>query len=498
MTIRKTAATLAVALLASAGAITVTGCSSQGGAAEARVRDYLASLAAGDAAKAHELNPYSAVLSAEGAAASAAGGHLSVVKVEGFVEAKDTFDVPTAVPTPTASSSTGPDWTGIDWDDQSWSGQEGSAQMKDVKKVTTGFVPVTFKLGDAERTVPIGIAFGQDSTGAEQFAFRSVALNSDQAAQFGMAKAVPALAPASVKLAHATTEEDGSDSDGTAEEETPWWQKAEQRVDEATTELARDATLSGAKVALSEESLLLLPGTYEVVVGQPADDALWGATAPASENVTLQPGDEHQVKLGPATVTEAGKKHVQDVLEKLAQDKYDAMVKFEISDRDQACGLLAPASGWGSSSSDFEDDWFTASSTNIASGGITVEAKSSNKTTGTKSGNGSSDTFADEAFCAGKADAEATSYTVPVEVVSSSLTPGSVTVNNDGTFTTTSPWTLAMETKVSSYDNTDAAGQNVGWGKPKVKTTYTATVNITWSPTGALSSDGELKPADSE
>ncbi len=485
MRYRKTAATLAVVLLATVGVVTLSGCSSQAGAAEAKVKEYLSALAAGDAAKAHRLNPYSPILTAEGAAASAAApAHLTAVNVGGFVEAKKDFDsIPTAMPSPTASSSAGrADWSGIDWEDETWTGGKDDSSLKDVRSITQGVVPVTFKVGDsAERTAAIGVAFGRDSTGAEQFAFRSVVLSNDLAATYGAAKAVPALPPASVKLAGGTA--------GETDNATPWWETVGQKVDDATTMLSREATISGAKVTLTENSLLLLPGVYDIAVGQPSEGALWAASAPAPQTVALAPADEHVVKLGAPTVTEAGKALVQAELQRLAQAKFNAMVDFTPSDREQVCGTLAP-SMWGSSR--FEDDTFTVRNTNIANGGISIAAVSSNKATGTRAGNGS-DSFADGAFCSGQASADATSYTVPVEVETSSLTPGTVATADDGTFTTTTPWSLAMTTKVSTFGNADAAGKSVPFGKPKVKTTYTATVAINWLPSGKLTDDGKVE-----
>ncbi len=495
--------TAAVSLcLVGLGLVMLTGCSAESDAATSAVRTYVEAVAAGDGKAAHEADPYSPILTTEGLAASTAGGHIEIVSVGSFTEAEEKLkvEVPETETTPTADPSTGTthtDWTGIDWEDTSWTGSDADDDdsLKDAKEVKEGIVPVTYKLAGEEHTVPIGIAYGSDTEGNTVTAFRAVALTDELAAQYGIATAPPALAPAAVSLS--TTDSDNS-SEETSES---WWEKVKDKADDDesdTPEVTRAGTISGATVTLSDQTpLLLLPGTYDVAIGDAPADVLWAAPgSPEPAAVTLGPGDQYTAALGEAVVTEAGTKLVQDKMAELAETKFDAMTTFTTSDRDKSCGVLAPSSGWGSSSStSFEDEWFTTATTNIASGGISVTGTSSNKAKATVEGNGSSSTLADEAFCSGKASADAKTYTVPVNVTDSSLTPGTTVVAADGTITTTTPWTLAMTTTVTTWDDTDASGTSVGWGKDPVKSTYVATVSITWSPTGTLTADGEIKAA---
>ncbi|QAY62550.1 hypothetical protein ET495_03995 [Xylanimonas allomyrinae] len=243
--------------------------------------------------------------------------------------------------------------------------------------------------------------------------------------------------------------------------------------------------ISGVAVTLSEEEpLKLLPGVYDMAVDVPQDDALWAPPgSPEPETVMLGPGGDHVIELGAPEVTEAGRAAVQEKLEQLAQAKVAAMTDLQVSDRERQCGLLAPSGGF-SAKDKFDDDWFDATTTNIANGATTVRAVSDNGAQGSSVGNGSRDTFADEAFCAGVSSPDSDVYDVPVSVVSSALTPGKVTVAADGTFGTTTPWSLFMETQIATCGDRDAAGVRVGWDEDQVHTTYTATVELTWESTG--------------
>jgi hypothetical protein len=500
----------AVAVLAVAATMTLTACSKSDNAdAEKAVHDYMTAVAAGDSVAAHGVDPYSPILTDEGAAASTAGVHLEVVKVGSFEPIAEGLDASAAAAAAATakkaeaaakskSSDSSNGWLGIDWSDQSWNGAkaEKGDSLKAVETVTQGVVAVTYSLGDATVTVPIGIAYGRDDKGVMKVEFRSFTLSAEQAAKYGTAEAVPALAPAAIVLD--TTDAADATAAAAAADKPSWWDETMVDVKDATRKkTTRTASLAAASVTLSDESaLLVLPGVYSLAVGAADGADLWASPAsPEPTTLTLGPGDEGRVALGAPVVTAAGKAEVQTQVAQIASDKFDLMTAFKVSDRDQSCGALAPTSSWTVGAKNaFEDDWMTSENSNLASGGIKVDAVSDNGAVGSASGNGSKDTFADEAFCAGKSSADTKdAYMNAVKVLSLSLTPGKVTVADDGTFTTVTPWTLSMTTTVSAYSSHDAGGNPVGYGKNPVTTTYTATVAINWEPQGTLARNGEIK-----
>lgn len=478
--------------------VTLAGCSSGDGVAQQHVRNYLDALAAGDATAAHIANPYSPTLTAEGTAVSAAGRHVQIVNVGGFEEATDPL---AAAETPEPSSSTTAegsndtsDWWGIDWSSKDWAGidKPDDPLTDSPSAVTQGVVPVTLGVAGSTVTVPVGVAVGKDKDGRELAVFRAVPLSAEQQARWGVTEAAPAIAPAIISVGTDTEPEATPGATPTTAADQPsWWEKVKDKVGEATGVVsATPVTVAGITVELVPSApLAVLPGEYDIAVPEPAAGALFAAPAsPQPVAAPLLPGQEHTIAVGDPQVTDTGRRKVHDELDKLAETQHQAMVSFEVSDREQACGTLAPPL-FGASR--FETGGtFTTANTNIASGGITITARSSDGTKGNRSGNGNVGGFADEAFCAGKKSATATTWDQPVTVETSNLTGGQVTVNPDGTFTTSSPWRLTMTTKQVTVTTQNATGAPV---YPAVKTTYKARVDIEWRPAGQLDADGTVK-----
>jgi len=488
MNARQAITTASIALLI-VGLTTACSVQPQDGARDL-VRPYVEALAAGDGALAHDLNPYAPILTAEGLAASAAASeHLSVVHVGKFEEATDrlgTVNVPTIAPTASTDEGGGDKGLlGIDFSDDSWSGLETPKDaLKDVKDVVTGFVPVTISLGASESTVPLGVACGRDDTGKSVCVFRRVDLTEEQQAKYGTDVAPPAFAPAEVMLETTAVE---------TPEPSTRLERATAAVEAATgpSETTRDAIVAGVTVTLSDvEPLLLLPGSYTVAVPDDDAGALWAPPGlPEPTTVTLGQGETHSVVLAAPELTAAGRESVRTALELTAASKFEDITTFSVSDRERSCSALAPQ-GWSGTDNGFEDDDFSVANTNLASGAIEVTATSTNGATGVTLGNGSTKSWADEAFCAGLETPTSVAYAVPVEVLNSRLTTGTLKVNADGSFTTTTPWVFAMETTITTWGNRDAAG---GWNFAGIQTTYTSVVSLEWSPSGVFTQDGQIK-----
>jgi hypothetical protein len=311
-----------------------------------------------------------------------------------------------------------------------------------------------------------------------------VTLSAEQQAKYGTDVALPAVPPAEVTLQ--TTGAEPTEPLTRLEEATA-------AVEAATSpsETNRPAIVAGVAVTLSDSTpLLLLPGAYSVSVPDDAAGALWAPPGlPEPTTVTLGQGETHAVVLAAPEITTAGRESVQTALEGLAASKFEAITTFAVSDRERSCGALAPQ-GWSGTDSGFEDGNFSVDNTNLASGAIEVTATSSNGATGVTLGNGSTKSFADEAFCAGLETPTSVTYTVPVQVLSSHLTSGTATVNSDGSFSTSKPWVFAMETTITTWGNRDAAG---GWNFDGIQTTYTSLVSLQWSPTGVFTPAGTIQ-----
>ncbi|WDH78256.1 hypothetical protein PTQ19_12115 [Microbacterium esteraromaticum] len=510
MIVRKTVRRPLCAVAAVAiGVGMLTACSSAAqDTAEKAVTDYVTALSEGDAKLAHEINPYSPIIT-DGLAASAAGEPIQIVEVGEFAPA-DASGLE-KIPTPSVEVGEGepdsePGLGEIDWNDTSWTGLEADqpdpldgAAKHDIQE---GAVPVTYLLGDTETTVPIGVAFGRDKNGEIQYAFREVPLGGEMAARFGTDVAFPALPGATVGIERIDTDEDADEASSYLGDAVDATGEAASKAVEV--EIIRDGTVSGEAVTFSErEPLLLLPGVYELNIEAPTGDALWAS--PGLEEpieVVLEPGQSFDLELPEQQITDAGRQAIVDYLSELADGQFEALTTYELSDRGQACGALAPGKRglFSSGASEFEKesgDWFTEETTNIASGGIVVNATSTNGATGSRSGNGSKETFADEAFCAGVQERKSNVYDVPVEVVSSSMEPGSVDVSDDGHFTTTTPWRFTVSTKITTHSSEDAAGERI-YGRDPVATTYTGTVDLTWEPSGVMKINGDVKPSDDD
>lgn len=493
----------AVASLAASGLTACTTSSSQ--EAVAAVTAYVNAVAAGDAELAHELNPYSPILGADGIAASAAATHIEIVEIGDFEELDEGLVVPDpdAAPQETDSDSDADeqdesestDWTGVDWSDSSWSGLESEedAALEEVDTVVAGL-----RAGDL-RPRRRESDRGYRSCLRPRREWRDAARLPSAASARGPGRGlrrehtVPAIAPAAIALEVPVEEPEET-------EESSWWggDSEDEEADAEAEAVVRTASIGDAPATLSSaEPLLVLPGTYSVQVDPAGQDDLWAAPGtPEPTTAVLQPGGTHTIELAEAELTEAGRAEVHRQLDELASAKYDQMVTFTTSDREESCGILAPSGGWGTAASAFEDEVFTLGNTTLDNGGIVVTAASSNGAKGSSRGNGSSSTFADEAFCAGLESANAGTATVPVEVLSSALTSGDLEVDADGAFEATTPWTLAMTTTVTSFGTTDAAGDRVGYGDDPVQTTFEAEVMIEWTPSGSIGRDGTLTIGD--
>lgn len=154
------------------------------------VRAYIEAVAAGDGAKAFQLNPNSVQLDEEELVISTAGEHLQLRSVGAFEAAAEP-------PAPTTEEEEHPWTTGSKISTEGQEVAESAMALAD--DVQHGFVPVTVAVGDQERTVPIGVMTGLVD-GEVRSAFVPVQLTADQARQYSTAWAGAALAPAEILL----------------------------------------------------------------------------------------------------------------------------------------------------------------------------------------------------------------------------------------------------------------------------------------------------------
>lgn len=468
------------AAMATLSALTLAACGSDPGADNAPefVMSYVEAITgeSADAKAAHDANPYSPILTGEEIAASAAGIPLELVEIGDFEEATEVLGKPGTEVAPQSSASAADDqdmtgWAGIDWSDGSWSGLEtpaGKDQVSAAPKVTEGFVPVTFRLGQDEIVVPIGLAYGEVD-GVPAYAYRTVGLTDDQRARFGLDAAPPAVLPAQIVL----------DVPEDYEEDVGFWGRLRGKEPEPTS---RQADISGVQVTLGEtEPFTLLPGVYKVSVAG-AEDELFAPGEAEIETLTLLPGAETHVTLPEFQVTESGRQAIRDALQAIADEKFEALTSFVFSDRNQACGALVD---W---STQFEDDALHTGNSTIDQGAVKVTATSSNGAAAT--GVGTQDPLARLAFCAGKASRDDFYGTVPVTVTDSALTSGVIEVHDDGTWGTVEPWVFTVQTTVESVDRYDAEST---WQETPITTTYVGDVALEWAPSGVLLSDGTVE-----
>ncbi|MGC4154482.1 MAG: hypothetical protein QM628_15590 [Propionicimonas sp.] len=451
---------------------------------------YLDAVATGDAAAAHEANPWSPSLTAEAAAASAAGEHLTIVKIGQFEGAGERLkaEKPDA-PEPSAEPSTKPaddGWWGIDWDDDGWGGLRPDKDEIDREAEddpVNGFVPVTVKLGEVEVTIPLGVSYARDRDGQPIYAFRTVELTEEQQARFGVEQAGPALPPVAVTLELAKVELEGDET-----ESCPWWKRDCGGNGTVGADLARAATVAGVEVLLdSRQPLVVLPGSYPIVVLPPATDEFFASPGtPEPVTAALLPGASHAVALAPEEVTEAGRAKVTEALNAWAKSAFEDMTNPPASDREVVCGPLKPGSYGGGSALE-SDGWLHTGNSNIARGAIKLEAESDNGATATGSGNGSGNALADLAWCPGRATADGP-QDQPVVITDPLLTAGVVAVEPDGSFTTTQPWKFSFASEVVTVGNRDATDT---WA-PDSTTTIRSQVALEWSPAGRLGRDGQL------
>lgn len=471
-------------------ALGLSGCGSTADGVPQFVGGYLDAVAAGDARAAHEANPWSPGLTAEAAAASAAGEHLTIVKIGAFEEAGDRLKAKKPVEPAEAESTTktgNDDWWGINWDDDGWGGlkpEKDEIDREAEDEPTNGFVPVTVKLGETEATIPLGVSYARDHDGQPIFAYRAVELTEEQQQRFGVEQAGPALPPVAVTLGLAKVENGDAAGD-----ECPWWKRdCGGSGGGQSADLTRAATVAGVEVELdSRQPLVLLPGGYPISVLPPATDAFFAAPGtPEPVTATLLPGASHAVALAPEEVTEAGRTAITEALTAWAKDAFDDLTNPPVSDREVVCGPLKPGL-YGAKSGIESDGWLHPGNSNIARGAIKLEAESDNGAKATGSGNGSGNALADLAWCPGRGTASGP-QDQPVAITDPLLRAGQVAIEPDGSFTTTSPWRFAFASEVVTVGNRDATDT---WA-PDSTTTIRSQVALEWSPAGQLGRDGEV------
>lgn len=463
---------LAAALLIALPLVTLglASCSSSGESeAHDVVQTYMNAVAAGDADAALEANPYSL---GDATISAAATEHIKVLEVGDWVEAKDVAeqhdDKPFATPSPEATDSSGDDELfGIDWSDDWGTSPDDQLSEADVEETRSGYIVVTYELDGHKTTVPIGVVVAKDSTGASITAFRPVELDPDAAARYKVDTAAPALAPASLVLAKA----DSATDDTTAATEESLLDKAKDKLADATdaakdavTSVTRTVAIGDEKVELSDsEPLQVLPGVYDATV-QPDEGSTYFVAPKTPARLVAVAGETVEVPTTGATVTEAGEQAVRDALTDAADTELTRLSTFQPKPSfGVECGALK---------SDADTLGGALSEDNTK---IKVQVAKDPATATPRLGA----TDRSEAYCTGL-------YAEGPTVVSSSVTPGEVTVESDGSFTS-APWAIVISTTMRQnvVDSSTAAGS--------YDATYSATATITWTPTGHLADEGTVQ-----
>lgn len=386
--------------------------------------DYLSALANGRAGEAHSLAEASPELTSAESQIFKDAKHISDVHVDAFIETDDGADNP------------------------------------------YGIVPVSFKVGSKTFHDTIGVARHAD----KEWHIQQVAIPSDV-----------------LDDRKVWTRDGGKTADDHLESVSI---SLPNQSDVTTT-----VSINGHKVSSeTESSLTLPPATYTI------DKATASGTSQYFDYTTgknsdraadLGPGKTLQIGDATAIINDAGKKRIEDTLASLFDAKWESVQDFGMhgTHTDDANSPFALHNS-------FTDDAFTAENTNYESGGLKVDVTDGD-------GQKQSVTHEDDddlgtydilgvAFYPGSTDwggnGNAGPLDRPVEASGASGSRPVVTIRDDGTFATTTPASMKVETTVTSVGGpyrSDVFANGM--------TTWNGHIALNWSPAGKLTADGKVK-----